>query len=143
MLSITKQNVFNKTFACCWYCFEGSYSSFNCIQSIKQQRQKQPPDVFFKGTLSGLRQFSATESPLKVLKNAFYFTSKAVFVFKIFKFLFWLFGHVAKRFDQKGKVSFKFYDVIAWLTNNCNTHIAQYLEKFRQSDNEIWSVNRT
>ena len=26
-------------------------------------------------------------------------------------------------------VNFKFYDVTAWLTNNCNTHIAQYLEK--------------
>ena len=27
------------------------------------------------------------------------------------------------------KVNFKIYDVTAWLTNNCNTHIAQYLEK--------------
>ena len=35
------------------------------------------------------------------------------------------------------------YDVTAWLTNNCNTHIAQYLPKERQPDNEIWSVNRT
>ena len=24
---------------------------------------------------------------------------------------------------------FKIYDVTAWLTNKCNTHIAQYLEK--------------
>ena len=34
--------------------------------------------------------------------------------------------------DQNGlikKVNFKFYDVTAWLTNNCNTHIAQRLEK--------------
>ena len=30
----------------------------------------------------------------------------------------------------------------AWLTNKTNTHIAQYLEKYRQSDNEICSVNR-
>ena len=29
----------------------------------------------------------ATESPLKLMKNAFYFTVKAVFVLKIFKFL--------------------------------------------------------
>ena len=29
----------------------------------------------------------ATESPLKLMKNAFYFTLKAVFVLKIFKFL--------------------------------------------------------
>ena len=31
-----------------------------------------------KGALSGLRQFLATESPLKMLKNAFYFTSEAL-----------------------------------------------------------------
>ena len=43
---------------------------------------------------------------------------------------------------KKDKVNFKFYDVTAWLTNNCNKHTAQYLEKQRQSDNEIWSVNR-
>ena len=41
----------------------------------------------FKGALSGLRQFLATESPLKMTKNALYFTSRAVFVLKIFKFL--------------------------------------------------------
>ena len=40
-----------------------------------------------KGALSGLRQFFATESPLKMMKNAFYFTSKALFVLKIFRFL--------------------------------------------------------
>ena len=34
---------------------------------------------------SGLRQFLATESPLKMMKNAFYFTSKTLFVLKIFK----------------------------------------------------------
>ena len=41
----------------------------------------------FKGALSGLRQFLATGSRLKVMKNAFYFTLKALFVLKIFKFL--------------------------------------------------------
>ena len=30
-----------------------------------------------KAALFGLRQFFATESPLKMTKNAFYFTSKA------------------------------------------------------------------
>ena len=40
-----------------------------------------------KGALSGLRQFLATESPLKIMKNAFYFTLEALFVLKIFKFL--------------------------------------------------------
>ena len=41
----------------------------------------------FKVALSGPRQLLATERPLKVMKNAFYFTSKALFVLKIFKFL--------------------------------------------------------
>ena len=39
-----------------------------------------------KEALSGLRQFLATESPLKMMKNA-YFTSEAFFVLKILKFL--------------------------------------------------------
>ena len=34
------------------------------------------------------------------------------------------------------------YDVTVWLTNNCNTHIAQYFTNQRQQDNESWSVNR-
>ena len=64
-----------------------------------------------------------------MMKNAFYFASKALFGLNIFKFLSRLFGHVVKRLDKKDKVNFKFYDVTAWLTNNCNTHILQYLEK--------------
>ena len=89
------------------------------------------PGVFagFKGALSGLKQILAIESPLKMMKNAFYFTSKALFVLKIFKFLSRLFGPVAKRLDKKDKVNFGFYDVTAWLTYNCNTHIAHYLKK--------------
>ena len=55
--------------------------------------------VAFKGTLSGLRQFLATESPLKMMKNAFYFTSKALFILKIFKFLSLIFDHALKRLD--------------------------------------------
>ena len=50
-----------------------------------------------KGALSGLRYFLETESPLKMMKNAFYFTLKALFVLKTFKFLFSIFGHVEKR----------------------------------------------
>ena len=52
-----------------------------------------------KGALLGLRQFLATESSLKLMKNAFYYTSKALFVLKISKFLSQHFGHVSKRFD--------------------------------------------
>ena len=64
-----------------------------------------------------------------MMKNASYFTLKALFVLKIFKFLSWLFGHVAKRLDKKDMVEFKFNDITACLTNNFDTHIAQYLEK--------------
>ena len=37
----------------------------------------------FKGTLSSLRQFLETECPLKMMKNTFYFTLKALLVLKI------------------------------------------------------------
>ena len=40
-----------------------------------------------KGALSSLSQFLATESPLKMMKNAFYFTLKAFLVLKIIQFL--------------------------------------------------------
>ena len=40
-----------------------------------------------KGALSGLKQFLVNESPLEMMKNAFYITLKALFVLKIFKFL--------------------------------------------------------
>ena len=52
-----------------------------------------------KGALSGLRQVFAYESPLKMIKIAFYFTSKALFVLKIFKCLSLFFGHVTKQLD--------------------------------------------
>ena len=57
--------------------------------------------MIIKGTVSGLRQFLAIESQLKMMKNAFYFISKAFFVLKISKFLSLLLGHVAKQLDWK------------------------------------------
>ena len=56
-------------------------------------------ELKIKGALSGLRQFLAIENPLKLMENAFYFNSKALFDLKIFKLLSWFFGHVAKRLD--------------------------------------------
>ena len=44
--------------------------------------------LYIKGALSGLRQFLSTESPLKMMKNAFYFTSKALSVLKKLNFCF-------------------------------------------------------
>ena len=63
----------------------------NCCTKIlmKWQLIKKDCDLkqlFPKGALSGQRQFSAVESPLKLMKNAFLFTSKALFVRTIFKF---------------------------------------------------------
>ena len=43
--------------------------------------------ISLKRALSGLRQFLAAESALRMMKNAVYFTSKALFVLMIFKFL--------------------------------------------------------
>ena len=43
--------------------------------------------TYLKGALQDLRQFLASGSPLEKMKNAFYFTLKALFVLKIFKFL--------------------------------------------------------
>ena len=39
------------------------------------------------------------------------------------------FGHVAKLLDEEDKVNFKFGDVTAWLTNNCNTRILFNISK--------------
>ena len=43
-----------------------------------------------------------------MMKNAFYFTPKTLFVLKIFKLLSPLFGHVAKQLDKKDKVKVDF-----------------------------------
>ena len=40
------------------------------------------------------------------------------------------------------KVHFEIYGVTCWTTINYNTHIAQYVKKNIQPDNEILSVNR-
>ena len=47
-----------------------------------------------------------------------------------------------KRLDEKDKVNFEIHDATTRFTNICNTHIAQYLPKQRQPDNEIWTFNR-
>ena len=77
-----------------------------------------------KDILSVLRKSLTSETYSKMMENAFYFTLKALFVLKIFKFL------------------SKIYDATAWETRNYSTYIAQYLKKQRQLDNKIWAVNR-
>ena len=54
----------------------------------------------FKSALLGLKQFFPAEIPLKMMKNGFYFTLKALFVLKIFKLLSNLFGNVEKQLDK-------------------------------------------
>ena len=77
-----------------------------------------------------------------LLANAFYFISK---VFSFSRYL--NFHHdflimQRKLLDQKGKINFKIHDATNWLTNNCNTYIAQYITKYRRRDNKTRSVNR-
>ena len=74
---------------------------------------------------SGPRQFLATGSPSKMMKNNFYFTLKSLFVLKTLKYLCQVFGHIQTRTDLKAKISFKIYDVINWETNNYNIEITQ------------------
>ena len=55
-----------------------------------------------KDALLALREFLATErekSKLNMIKNAFYFILKSLFVLKKFKFLSLAFGHVKKWLD--------------------------------------------
>ena len=54
-------------------------------------------------------------------------------------FFSWLFGHLEKTAWLEMKINFKSYDLITWLTNNYITHIAQYLQKYRQPENE-WNL---
>ena len=70
---------------------------------------------------------------LKTIKNAFYFTLKALFVLKIFIFLSQLSGHVEKR---KDKVNFKIYDVTAYET--IVIHILRYISRCKDNQTAIF-----
>ena len=68
-----------------------------------------------------------------MMKNAFYFVFKALFVRQIYTFLSRIFGYAEKRLDKKAMVNFKIYDVIVWTTNNYNTQIIpQEVKAIRQ-----------
>ena len=90
-----------------------SENCIDCPPSVTISLQSNSSSL--KGALSGQRYFLATESPLKMMKNDFYFTFKALFFLSIFKFLYWVFGHVGKWLYQKDMVNFKIYDVTTWL----------------------------
>ena len=57
------------------------------VNTADETVQQHHLNQYMKGALSGLRQFLAIESPLKMMENAFYLTSKALSVLKIFTFL--------------------------------------------------------
>ena len=78
-----------------------------------------------KGALSSLRQFLATKSPIKMMKNAFCFTVKIIFDLEIFRLFFWILSHVGKLLQQRAKTNFKLYDVTNWIKSNHNTHIVR------------------
>ena len=69
----------------------------------------------FTGKTSGLRQFLTIESPLKMMKNAFYFMLKALFILELFTF-----GYIERWVDKKVMVNFKIYDFTNWTTNDYN-----------------------
>ena len=84
-----------------------------------------------KGPLSDMGQFLTTEGFLKMMEDVFYFTLKARFVLEIFTFVsrnIYIFGYIEKRLDKQAEVNFKIYDVTDRITNNYNTHVAQYLK---------------
>ena len=71
-----------------------------------------------KGALSGLRQFLATETPLKMIKNGFCFTPNLFCSHDVLVFVstFWSF---------RKKITFKIY-VATWETTDRNIHVVQY-----------------
>ena len=83
---------------------------------------------------------------LKALKKALrrkilYISPQKLFSFSRY-LSFYLDFLVMYQYGLIKKITFKFYDVTAFLRNNRNRHIAQYLKNKKQSDNEIWSVSR-
>ena len=61
-----------------------------------------------KGLLQGLRKNLIAESPLKMMKNAFYFMLKAIFALQIFTFLPYLFDHVENGLIRKLRLISKY-----------------------------------
>ena len=64
-----------------------------------------------------------------MMKNAFCFMLKALFVLEILTSLSRLFGYTGNGLIKKAMVNFKTYDFTDWATNNHITPIAEYLKK--------------
>ena len=85
----------------------------SCIWKVNFKRIQEVEFHSIEGALSSLRQFLATESPLNMTKNDFYFILKPLLVLRMFKFFFLEFSVMSK-----DEVNFKIYDVTVWLTNS-------------------------
>ena len=66
-------------------CFASNYLIFWKFCFSLNSNSHLPKKLFF---------ICFNDGPSKVIKNAFYFILKSLFLLKIFKFLSWLFGHV-------------------------------------------------
>ena len=64
-----------------------------------------------------------------MIKIISYIILKTLSILKIHEFLSWVFGDIEKTTWLERKVNLITHDVTAWLTNNYNTHIAQYLKR--------------
>ena len=76
----------------------------------------------------------------KALKNGeklFFFHVKISFRSQDINFCSDIYGYERKQLIKKPKINFKIYYLTHWETNNCNTHIVQYLKKQGQLGNEI------
>ena len=62
----------------------GRFNGFSTHKKMISEDNVIEESCDFKGALSGLRKVVVTENLLKMMKNAFYFASKALFVLKIF-----------------------------------------------------------
>ena len=78
-----------------------------------------------------------------MMKNAFYFKLKALFVLNIFEFLSLLLGDVEKQPDQKDEVNFKIYDVTTWAQPGKQTIIIYiFLSISRSKGNQTMKFNQ-
>ena len=68
-----------------------SFIHFMSLKIIKTTQKCLKSDSYLPKKFLFIR---FTESSLKMMKNAFYFILKTLFVLTIFKFLSWHFGHV-------------------------------------------------
>ena len=104
-------------------------SETKCNQFLRNDKQETIPQAIHKNGkikvgISSSKKICVIcliESPLKMMKNAFYFILKALFILKIFKFLSRLFSHVRKTPDisqSKGDQTMKFGQLIEYNKRN-------------------------